>query len=264
MRDQANYKYPVSSQYVWIAIAELLKTDPDSAQKFIMDCVNEFDLFENDGEFLWSPSFLRRMEKKDEKSIKARESASKRWNNEGNATVMQTHSKRNAIKEKKSKVDKKKVPDIPEGGDTGKGLDPPADILVERDSDQYKKVQSALFAITQQPFLSATDSQNIELALKIAENDADFIVSVMERKAKDYEERESKKPEILRKKIKCMAYFLDGLKDAVITKNNPVTRSGTSPPVPVPDPYSGYDAATNRVLSMFEGRTANVRSSETG
>ena len=73
----------------------------------IRSIVNDFGLFEitEDGNFFYSNSLLKRMQFKDEKSIKARESANKRWEKEklkkqmqsdGNSDVMRTHSECNA------------------------------------------------------------------------------------------------------------------------------------------------------------------------
>jgi hypothetical protein len=151
-------------------------------------------------------------------------------------------------------------------GGVGGNPDPPAGCLDEPIKSPSQRIKDTLRSITLHPFVGPLDEKNVSLALEIADGDADLIVSEMKRQEAVYNEAESKKPEKLRKRIKCMAYFIDGLRDAVLSRDGAVTRSGTSPPAPVPerDPYDGYDAATNRVLSMFEGRTANVRSTETG
>jgi hypothetical protein len=93
-------------------IAFALQTHEDCIKKLI----NEFDLFELDEQYFWSESLLKRMELKEERSEKARESAKKRWNRDIDANAMRTHSERNAdamqlkeskvkeIKEKESKV----------------------------------------------------------------------------------------------------------------------------------------------------------------
>jgi hypothetical protein len=62
--------------------------------------INDFELFENDGKVFWSNSVQRRLDEREDKSVKARESANKRWEN---ANAMRTQSKGNAIKEKKGK-----------------------------------------------------------------------------------------------------------------------------------------------------------------
>ena len=64
--------------------------------------------FTDDGKRFYSEGFLKRMQIKDEKSEKARQSAIKRWErkqsqSEGNANALRTKSETDAIKEKESK-----------------------------------------------------------------------------------------------------------------------------------------------------------------
>jgi hypothetical protein len=68
--------------------------------ELIMSIINDFDLFEIIGETFHSNSVERRLNERYEKSMKARKSAKKRWNN---ADAMRTHSDGNAIKERKGK-----------------------------------------------------------------------------------------------------------------------------------------------------------------
>jgi hypothetical protein len=69
--------------------------------------INDFDLFVIDEQCFWSESLLKRMELKEERSEKARESAKKRWNQNNDANAMRTHSEGNAdamqLKERKGK-----------------------------------------------------------------------------------------------------------------------------------------------------------------
>ena len=76
------------------SIAFALQTQEESIKKII----NDFDLFVIEDEYFWSESLLKRMELKEERSEKARESAKKRWNKdkmrmqcERIANAMQTH-----------------------------------------------------------------------------------------------------------------------------------------------------------------------------
>jgi len=72
--------------------------------EILKSIINDFDLFiVNDG-FFGSLSVQRRLEQRNEKSTKARESANKRWNKDANA--LQTQSDSNAIKESKVKENK--------------------------------------------------------------------------------------------------------------------------------------------------------------
>jgi hypothetical protein len=85
------------------SIAFALHTQEEGIKKLI----NDFDLFAIDGEYFWSESLVKRMEMKEERSEKARESAKKRWNRDVDANAMRTHSEGNAdamqLKESKGK-----------------------------------------------------------------------------------------------------------------------------------------------------------------
>ena len=88
------------------SIAYALHSQEDSIQRII----NDFDLFGIDDQFFWSESLLKRMELKEERSEKARESAKKRWNQSNDTKAMRTHSESNAdvmqLKESKGKETK--------------------------------------------------------------------------------------------------------------------------------------------------------------
>ncbi|MGJ1321477.1 Lin1244/Lin1753 domain-containing protein [Sphingobacterium faecium] len=80
----------------------------------ITKLINDFNLFENDGEKFWSNSVLSRLDKRDSKSQKAKESALKRWNkadinanaSKNKANALRGQSEPNAIKERKEKEKK--------------------------------------------------------------------------------------------------------------------------------------------------------------
>jgi hypothetical protein len=104
LRNESDFR--MRTHYKGIAFA--LQTHEDCIKKLI----NEFDLFEIDEQYFWSESLLKRMELKEERSEKARESAKKRWNRDIDANAMRTHSERNAdamqLKESKVKEIKEK------------------------------------------------------------------------------------------------------------------------------------------------------------
>src|SRR5699024_9452817 len=85
-------------------------------EEFVHDCINEFGLFNSDGEVFWSESLLRRMAIKEEISQKRKKAAEARWgkakNKEKKPSNMQVHSNSNANgmqgKESKGKERKKK------------------------------------------------------------------------------------------------------------------------------------------------------------
>ena len=82
-------------------IAFDVRTDCDKIESI----VNDFDLFIVDGDTFGSMSIERRLNERKEKSRKAKESASYRWNN---ANALRTECDGNAIKEKKVKEKKEK------------------------------------------------------------------------------------------------------------------------------------------------------------
>lgn len=86
-------------------IANELRTQCDTLKSII----TSDDLFKNDGEKFWSNSVLRRLEKRHEKSQKASESATKRWDN---ANAMRTQCDGNASKGKERKGNKIKEEEI--------------------------------------------------------------------------------------------------------------------------------------------------------
>lgn len=98
----------ISANYEEIAYD--LRTDEDVVKSVICD----FNLFEVTDGFVSSKSVQKRLDKRNEKSIKATESASKRWEN---ANAMRTHNERNAIKE--SKGNKSKGKEIKESKNNG-------------------------------------------------------------------------------------------------------------------------------------------------
>ena len=75
-------------------IAYDLRSDSD----LVASVVNDFDLFIFNGDYFGSNSVQERLEQRNDKSAKARKSASYRWEN---ANAMQTQSDSNAKKERK-------------------------------------------------------------------------------------------------------------------------------------------------------------------
>lgn len=104
LRNEEDYKLTLNKN-TYRAIKTLTNTSID-IEKFIRDCLEEYELFEQDDEKFYSKSLLRRMQEKEKKSVIAREKAEKRWNN--NATAMQQQCSSNANKVNKSKENKNK------------------------------------------------------------------------------------------------------------------------------------------------------------
>ena len=87
------------------SIAYDLHTIPE----IVKSVINDFGLFVVDGDSFGSLSVQRRLDVRNKKSIKARESANKRWKEkEPNANALRTQSDSNAIKERKGKNIKEK------------------------------------------------------------------------------------------------------------------------------------------------------------
>lgn len=81
-------------------IAFDLRADVETVKSII----NDFDLFTQEDGFFGSLSIQKRLDERNTKSQKARESALNRWNkSERNANALQTQSDSNAIKERKVK-----------------------------------------------------------------------------------------------------------------------------------------------------------------
>lgn len=86
-------------------IAYDLRVDSD----IIKSVINDFDLFVIEGDFFKSKSIEYRINERNIKSIKARESAFKRWGEKSiNANALRTDCDSNAIKERKGKEIKEK------------------------------------------------------------------------------------------------------------------------------------------------------------
>lgn len=73
-------------------------------EKTVKSIVSDYNLFVIDGECFFSNSVKRRLEERENKSKKARDSALQRWSKkENNANALQQECERNAIKERKEK-----------------------------------------------------------------------------------------------------------------------------------------------------------------
>jgi len=79
MRESENYRLKLVGKYAMKGIAKELDADTDKMQEFIGDCIEEFELFESDGETFWSPILLGKMKAYDEIVEKRREAANTRW-----------------------------------------------------------------------------------------------------------------------------------------------------------------------------------------
>ena len=121
LREQADYKLKLKGKYTFNALAMQMQCKPDASERFVLDCVNEFELFISDDMYFWSESLIRRMSIREEVSQKRKKAAEARWGKKSDtptiledddANGMQMHSKSNANgmqgKERKGKERKLK------------------------------------------------------------------------------------------------------------------------------------------------------------
>ena len=86
---------------------ESIAFDLRTTTELVISIINDFDLFCIETSEFGSASIERRLNERNEKSVKARESAFKRWNKvKENANALPTQSDSNAIKESKGKETK--------------------------------------------------------------------------------------------------------------------------------------------------------------
>ena len=124
LRDQEAYRIKVKDNF-YAGLALDLNADKEEIKQFITDCINEFELLESDGNYVWSNSLKLRMEHLDEKREKARIAANIRWKNEpgkptDDADAVQTQSESNTrrVEESKSEESQSEVEIVSEGPDT--------------------------------------------------------------------------------------------------------------------------------------------------
>ncbi|HEX2866527.1 MAG TPA: DUF4373 domain-containing protein [Ignavibacteriales bacterium] len=90
LREQNGYKYNIGSKFGISSLASELQCDVNRLREFINDCINEFNLFESDGQYFWSNSLAERMDTweniKEKRSKAGKKGANKRWEDNGNAT----------------------------------------------------------------------------------------------------------------------------------------------------------------------------------
>lgn len=79
MRESSGYKLKLAGKYAIPTLAQELGAEPDRLKEFIEDCIEEFELFETDSEYFWSPSLLNRMKAYDLVIEQKKEAANRRW-----------------------------------------------------------------------------------------------------------------------------------------------------------------------------------------
>jgi hypothetical protein len=135
-------------------IAFELRTDSELVQSVI-----DSTLFEKDSEKFWSQSVLRRIEKRNEKSAKTRESALLRWNN---ANALRAQSESNAIKGKESKGKESKNKESVSSAVIVPPPETPTSSTVSSDNETYA-VNSGRFEYDESAELPATYLESAEM-----------------------------------------------------------------------------------------------------
>ena len=138
----------------------------------IKSIINDFDLFITEDDYFGSSSVERRLDERNDKSKKARESALKRWNRtKKDANALQTHCEGNAIKERKGKEKKEKEKKTPYAETEEKSV--PASPSVDKkkiefnyETGKYTGITDVLIKYWREQFPAI----NIEQEIKKSEN----------------------------------------------------------------------------------------------
>lgn len=108
MAESDGYQLDCKSKYTFNAYGMQLQCNSEEMQKFITDCIVEFELFESDSMYFWSNSLRNRMQYRDLVSEKRTEAANKRWEKrqeDANASKINANAMQNdANKTKQNKT----------------------------------------------------------------------------------------------------------------------------------------------------------------
>lgn len=109
MAESDGYRLDCKSKYTFNAYAMQLQCKAEEMQKFITDCIVEFELFESDSMYFWSKSLRNRMQYRDLVSEKRAEAANKRWEKkQGNANASESDAIGMQIDTNETKLNKTK------------------------------------------------------------------------------------------------------------------------------------------------------------
>lgn len=105
LRQSETFEICFTSKNYIGGLAYLLRTDFETAKKFLHDCIDDFELFESDGESFWSKSLKDRMQIMNDKNKKNKENAMIRWEKQ---RKNQTESAQGDVIAEKTEDDKPK------------------------------------------------------------------------------------------------------------------------------------------------------------
>jgi plasmid maintenance system killer protein len=105
LHSDEEHKIPMK-QYIFIAIAKQMLASAEQIMAIVNFAINECELFETDGDFIWSKrvnrNFLRRKEISEKRSISGKLGAEKKWAMANAKQNLAKHGKEKEIKEKKN------------------------------------------------------------------------------------------------------------------------------------------------------------------
>tara|TARA_R110000751_G_scaffold238307_2_gene339154 strand:- start:4369 stop:5088 length:720 start_codon:yes stop_codon:yes gene_type:complete len=79
LREQEGYRYSFKGKYAINSMAKEMDTDSEKANRFLEDCVKEFELLEIEDDMLSCPSLDKRMVRLDRRRSQAKSAANVRW-----------------------------------------------------------------------------------------------------------------------------------------------------------------------------------------
>lgn len=109
LHSDQEHKIPMK-QYIFMAIAKQMLASAEQIMAIVNFAINECELFETDGDFIWSNrvnrNFLRRKEISNKRSISGKLGAEKKWSMANAKQNLAKHGKEKEIKEKEIKEKK--------------------------------------------------------------------------------------------------------------------------------------------------------------
>lgn len=79
MRSQPDYRIPIGGKYAIAGYSQEFGVPIEKLSSYVNDCITGFNLFQSDGEYVWSNSLLRRMARVEQVSESRRNAAMTRW-----------------------------------------------------------------------------------------------------------------------------------------------------------------------------------------
>ncbi len=171
LREQEDYRIDITKKFAYSSLATEMGITRDRCQEFIESCLNEFELLQGDGVFIWSESMCRRMEKFEEKRKRMSERGKKgaaatnekkaentaqatetAGTSEENERLSDGTSEEKAGNKRKEKVNKSKEENIG-GNDDAANAAPPTDVtgLAEKQARMIEREKG--FYMSLKPYL---------------------------------------------------------------------------------------------------------------